>query len=168
MLRIGLGQLDQGLAGLLTKVFQLGAERVGYGLAARRQIIFLLWITALVVELNLGRSDVQILPRTQCAQRTPTESPMRIIGFGVRWTIFCRGALCARCFHQRQQRLPLHLGWNRDGCLPKHGGSDVHQADSSLYLLTRRMKPGQLDDQWHVDGGVIEKNTVRVLPVFTQ
>src|SRR6185369_2970869 len=93
---------------------------------------------------------------------------MRIIGFGIRGTAFPSSGLCARCFHQRQQRLPLHFAWNCDRRLPKHGGSDIHQADSSVYLLTRRVKPGKLDDQWHVNSGVIQENTMRVLAMLAK
>src|SRR6185369_13764367 len=88
LLRIGLCQLNQALAGLFSKVFQLRAERIGYGLAVCGEIILFLWITSLVVELDLRRADVQVLSCAQCAQRTPAEGPMRIIGFGIRGTVF--------------------------------------------------------------------------------
>jgi hypothetical protein len=80
----------------VVEFLELFRHGIRNGLGASREIVQCPRIHRLVVQVALGCLDIQILSRTQSAQRTSTKGAMRIVGLRVGGTVRC-GIRCGTC-----------------------------------------------------------------------
>src|SRR5712691_3071104 len=71
-------------------------------------------------------------------------------------------------FHHGEQRFALHCRWNWGSHFLQDRRCDVHQSHPSVDTHSSIALSRQLEKQWHVDGFVVEKNTVVMFAVLPE
>src|SRR5690349_1068248 len=99
---------------------------------------------------------------------------MRIIALGVDWAIWSRrrdlplaSGSTSRSQHGKQ-RAPLNLGGSGNSRCLQDGRKNVDQLHSTVDSLSRGSFCRQFEQQWYVDGLLVEKDSMSRFPVFTQ
>src|SRR6266704_443705 len=132
------------------------------------QVLLFLRVNRLVVQLVPRCLYKQVFSGPQCAQRTETECPPGICSLSERWTILCRSPLSRNSPHYRQRRFTLHLLGNGEAYCLQDGWGCIHQNNPAINTLPSRTLTWQLDNQGHMNGFVVKKNSVRGLSMVSE